>query len=108
MDGSGCWHNNLYCVFVCNSRDRKSVKKIFECFMIIEPPWATSLAQNGSGGGSVRRSPSDPDGAVPVVKSVFPASYNHPEVLRSAAQFAFPCATNRYVKLIIKYSAKSF
>jgi len=66
------------------------VKRVFECFMVVEPPWVANLG---------RRSPtiSDGGGGVPIVKSVFPASYTVPDVLRSAAQFAFPCPTNRFV-----------
>ncbi|OXA57993.1 DENN domain-containing protein 1B [Folsomia candida] len=81
-------------------RDRKTVKRIFECYIVIEPPWAegSSSEPGGQNGGSVtnggRRSPGLSDGGTPIIKSVFPANYNHPNILKSAAQFAFPCPTN--------------
>lgn len=77
-------------------RDKKLVKKIFECYMVIEPPWnegEDSLLSNGKVpevDGNGRTSPAD---ALPRIKSIFPSTYNARDVLKSAAQFAFPCPT---------------
>ncbi len=52
---------------------------------------------NGTINGRRSRSPTQGDSGVipiPTIKSVFPPTYPYHDVLKSAAQFAFPCPTN--------------
>lgn len=82
-------------------RPRKQIKKLFECYMIVEAPWSTSSSSNGQNGHSGGSSPTTSNGHssssstsnTPTIKSVYPASFNKPDVLKTAAQFAFPCQT---------------
>ncbi|CAG7816562.1 unnamed protein product [Allacma fusca] len=73
-------------------RERKSVKKLFECYMEVEPPWGHTSP--GSKRNSLVRSPSDPNEWTPIVRAVFPPTFKDQDILKSAAQFAFPCPTN--------------
>lgn len=60
--------------------------------MVIEPSWAVNGSGPSQNGSSGRGSPTE--GGVPFIKSIFPANYKQLDVLKSAAQFAFPCPTN--------------
>lgn len=74
--------------FLCSLRPRKSFKRLFECYIIVEAPWSTS---NGKEDGAVAHSPTETNGVNPVIRSVYPSNFNKTDVLKTAAQFAFPC-----------------
>lgn len=66
--------------------------------MIVEAPWSTSSSssngQNGHSSSPTSNGHSSSSSAItPTIKSVYPSSFNKPDVLKAAAQFAFPCQT---------------
>lgn len=69
-------------------RCRTSVKKLFLCYITIEPPVLEGQVDVLSSASSTAEE--EP------IKFVFPSSFKDQEVLRTALQFALPCKTQRY------------
>ncbi|ODN06480.1 DENN domain-containing protein 1A [Orchesella cincta] len=72
-------------------RNRKSIKRLFECYIIAEAPWSPPNGRVNQS--QPARSPSEANGITPIIRSVYPTNFNKPDVVKTAAQFAFPCPT---------------
>ncbi|CAL8143656.1 unnamed protein product [Orchesella dallaii] len=72
-------------------RNRKSIKRLFECYIIAESPWSVSNGRVNQS--QPARSPNEANGTTPIIRSVYPSNFNKPDVIKTAAQFAFPCPT---------------
>ncbi|CAG2164946.1 unnamed protein product, partial [Oppiella nova] len=70
------------CLYGPNDRTNSDIKHVFECYLEIRSPSATTVATNGD------------SSSVSSVVRKYPEHYSQQEILRCVPQFAYPCAVD--------------